>query len=264
MSSRAQIVATIGPASGSLEIIKKLIEHQMDVVRLNFSWGTYDEHKTYINNIREAAEEAEKRIPIIQDLAGPRVDEEGGHHFGGAKDIITEKDKQDLKFGVEQEIDYVAMSYVSSAADIIELKGEMEKLGRQIPIIAKIERKEAIENIDEILKVSDAIMVARGDMANEVPIEQIPFIQRTLIEKAKAAKKPVITATQMLISMVENPEPTRAELTDVSQAILEGSDAVMLSEETARGKYPVEAVSVMEKLVLEAEKHEKKIEINPL
>ena len=264
MASRAQIVATIGPASGSVEILRKLIKHQMDVVRLNFSWGTHEEHATYIANVRKVAQELDKRIPIIQDLSGPREQAKDGHHFSGSKNILTKKDIEDLKFGYDQQVDYVAMSYVGNDLDIVKLRKEMENLGGQIPIIAKIERKMAIENIDNIIHVTDAIMVARGDMGNEVPLEQIPFIQRMIIKKSKRAGKPVITATQMLLSMMENPTPTRAEVTDVAHAILDGSDAVMLSEESARGKYPVEAVSIMEKIVLEAEKHEDGVVINKL
>jgi pyruvate kinase len=254
--SRAQIIATIGPASKNPAILKKMIEHQMDAVRLNFSHGTYKEHAKYIKTIKEVAKKTNRRIPIIQDLSGPREKTAKGHRLAKKiKKIITEKDKKDLKFGLEQNIDYVAMSYVVSAKNIIELRSLMKKYGRIKPIIAKIERKEAIKNIDEIIKISDAIMVARGDLGQEMPIEKVPFIQHLIINKCKTVKKPVITATQMLFSMMENEMPTRAEVSDVAHAILDGSDAVMLSEETAIGKYPIEAVAVMERIVLESEKH---------
>jgi pyruvate kinase len=264
MSSRAQIVATIGPASASLEIIRELVKHQLDVVRLNFSWGTHEEHASYITNVRTAAAEAGRRIPIIQDLSGPREQETSGHHFDTEKDILTEKDLKDLAFGLQQKVDYVAMSYVGSAEDIKRLRAEMAKLGANAPIIAKIERKVAIDNIDSIVAEANAVMIARGDMGNEIPLEQIPFVQAEIIKKCKLANKPVITATQMMVSMVENAEPTRAEITDVVNAILEGSDAVMLSEESARGKHPVEAVEFMERAVAEAEKHELSSKVNPL
>lgn len=170
----------------------------------------------------------------------------------------------DLKFGIEQNVDYVAMSFVGNAQDILKLRDEMKKNGKIIPIIAKIERKIALDNIDEIIKTADAIMIARGDLGNEIPLEQIPFIEKDIIEKCKKAKKPVIVATQMMFSMTENPLPTRAEVTDVAYAIINGADAVMLSEESATGHHPLEAVEMMERGILEAERHLKKVEINPL
>lgn len=258
-------MATIGPATKDKNIVRELIKSQMDVARLNFSWGTYEEHASYINTIREIAKESDKRIPIIQDLPGPRVQETGGHEFDvNAQEILTEKDLADLDFGAKHDLDYVAMSFVGSGRDIERLRQEMAKRNFKKPIIAKIERKKALENIDEIINAADAVMVARGDLGNEIPLEQIPYAQHEIIQKAKAAKKPVITATQMMLSMMDSPAPTRAEVSDIAYAVLDGSDAVMLSEETARGKYPVEAVKMMEKIVLEAEKHELKIIIHPL
>ncbi len=265
MNSKAQIVATIGPATKDKEIIKEMIQHNMDVVRLNFSWGTYEEHANYIKNVREAATEAGKKIPIIQDLSGPRVQEKTGHEFkDGAVEIITEKDLADLRFGIEQNVDYVAMSFVGEAEDIVKLRAKMQEFGKVISIIAKIERKVALDNIDKIIKVADAVMIARGDLGNEVPLEQIPFIEKEIIEKCKKAGKPVIVATQMMLSMTENPLPTRAEVTDITYAIINGADAVMLSEESASGKYPLEAVEIMEKSILEAEKHLENCEIHRL
>lgn len=228
----------------------------MDVARLNFSHGTYEEHAVYIANIRKAAAETGRRVPIIQDLSGPREKTAAGHRFrqGFAK-AITEKDKKDLAFGLNQNLDYIALSYVGGAEDVFELKELMKDLGDIKPVIAKIERAIAVEKIDEIISAAEAIMVARGDLGQAVPMEKVPFIQRDIIKKCNEAGKPVITATQMLLSMVGRPEPTRAEVTDVTEAILEGSDAVMLSEETAIGQYPLEAVAAMEKIALEAEKH---------
>lgn len=265
MPSKAQIVATIGPASWDKKMLKEMMTHQMDVVRLNFSWGTYEEHARVIKDVREEAQEVGRRIPIIQDLSGPRVQEGSGHEFNkGAIEVITEKDLNDLKFGIEQNVDYVAMSFVGNAQDIIKLREKMKEFGKVIPIIAKIERKVALDNLDEIIKVTDAVMVARGDLGNEIPLEQIPFVEKDIIEKCKKAGKPVIVATQMMLSMVENPIPTRAEVTDIAYAIINGADAVMLSEESATGKHPLEAIEMMEKGILEAEKHLKNEVINPL
>lgn len=266
MPSKAQIVATIGPACKDKEILKEMIAHQMDAVRLNFSWGTHKEHAGYIKNIRDDAKEAGRRIPIIQDLSGPRVQEKIGHEFNQqAQEIITEKDLADLKFGIEQGVDYVAMSFVGSADDILKLREKMRKFGQVIPIIAKIERKIALDNINEIIETADAIMIARGDLGNEIPLEQIPFVEKDIIEKCKKAGKPVIVATQMMMSMTENLLPTRAEITDVAYAIINGADAVMLSEESAVGKHPLEVIEMMEKEIQEAEKHlPNNFKINPL
>lgn len=265
INSNAQIVATIGPATKNKKTIREMINHQMDVARLNFSWGTYEEHSQYIKNIREVAKELNKRIPIIQDLSGPRVQKGSEHGFNEtAVKIITEKDLSDLKFGLGHGVDYVAMSYVGNKEDVLKLRAEMKKLGKTVPIISKIERKVALDNLDEIIEVSDAIMIARGDLGNEIPLEQIPFIEKKIIEKCKKVGKPVITATQMLLSMVENYKPTRAEVTDVVFAIISGSDAVMLSEETANGKNPIKAVEMMEKIIMEAESHLGGAVINPL
>ena len=253
--SRSQIVATIGPATGNLLIMRELVKNQMDVARLNFAWGTHDEQLGYINTIRTVAKEAGRPIPIIEDLAGARRQEKDAHEFNtGSEGALTEKDLRDLDFGAEHNLDYISLSYVGRADDIKLLRDEMRARNMQQRIIAKIERKMALDNIDEIIAEADAIMIGRGDLGNDVPLQEIPYIERDIIQKANAAKKPVITATQMMLSMVENPTPTRAEVTDVTYAILAGSDAVMLSEETARGRYPVETVEMMEKIILEAEK----------
>lgn len=254
--SHSQIVATIGPSSENVEVLKKMMEHQMDVARLNFSHGTYENHALLIKNIREASTFLGKKIPIIQDLSGPRETTDTGHQLSkSAVSVITEKDKRDLYFGLDHGVDYVALSYVEKFQDIIELQAIMKQMGKVIPIIAKIERPEAVDKIDSIIEVADAIMVARGDLGISMPIEQLPFVQAMIIKKCKLAKKPVIVATQMMLSMVNSPVPTRAEVTDVANAIIQGADAVMLSEETTIGKFPVETVSMMEKIVMEAEKH---------
>lgn len=265
MNSKAQIVATLGPASREKSIIKEMIEHHVDVIRLNFSWGTHEGHQKLIENVRAVEKEIGKRIPIIQDLSGPRVQKGMEHQFDeDSKEIITPKDLDDLKFGLEQGVDYVAMSFVGRAEDILELRKKMDAFGKQVPIIAKIERKIALDNLTEIVKTADGIMVARGDLGNEVPLEQIPFIEKDIITKAKEFKKPVIVATQMMLSMTENIEPTRAEMTDVAYAVISGADAVMLSEESASGKHPLEVVAMMERGLQEAEKHSPNFEINSL
>lgn len=263
MSSRAQIVATIGPASGAVEILSRMMGAGMDVARINFSHGTHESNGGYIESIREAASRAGKRIPVVQDLAGPREQTGATHSFDARAAEITEKDLADLAFGVSQHVDYVAQSFVGSADDVRALREAMEDRGARIPIIAKIERKEALDRIVEIIASADAIMVARGDLGLSVPIEDIPFIERDIITRCKAAHKPVITATQMLYTMKDNPLPTRAEVTDVEYAIMLGSDAVMLSEETALGKYPLEAITEMEKMVSRVERAEP-LTINPL
>lgn len=166
---------------------------------------------------------------------------------------LTEKDIEDLKFGVEAGIDWVAMSFVRSAEDVMALKNAVASIGRDVPVIAKIERKEAVKNLEEIIRVADGIMIARGDLGVEMPVEEIPIIQKKAIKLANRAGKPVITATQMLKSMVVQTTPTRAEVTDVANAVLDGSDALMLSEETASGSHPVEAVRVMDRVIRKAE-----------
>lgn len=166
---------------------------------------------------------------------------------------VTDKDLEDLRFGIAQRVDYVAASFVRSASDIAVLRGVCEAARAKIPLIAKIEKHEAISNIDAIMEAVDGIMVARGDLGVEVPIDEVPIIQKMLIHKANRAGKPVITATQMLDSMIRNPRPTRAEVTDVANAIFDGTDAVMLSGETAAGSYPLEAVETMSRIVSEAE-----------
>ena len=167
---------------------------------------------------------------------------------------ITEKDKDDIRFGVEQGIDFIAASFVRNAECVLEIKAYLKELGAPyVPIIAKVENAEGIKNIDEIIRAADGVMVARGDLGVEIPAEEVPYLQKMIIQKCNMNFKTVITATQMLDSMMENPRPTRAEITDVANAIYDGTSAIMLSGETAAGKYPVEAVQTMDAIALRTE-----------
>ena len=172
-----------------------------------------------------------------------------------SQSALTPKDVEDVRFGLKMGVDFVALSFVRSAQDIVELRAIMKAEGSVVPIIAKIEKPEALKEIDKILEVTDGIMIARGDLAIETPMEQVPFVQKELIRKARKHGKPVIVATQMLESMIKEELPTRAEVTDVSGAVLDGADAVMLSAETASGLHPVKVVKQMVKIVTEAESH---------
>ncbi len=334
MENRTKIIATIGPASSSEEILSELIKNGVSLTRLNFSFGTHSEHKDRIQKIRKISDELDIPIAIIQDLQGPKlrvqkildgsidlkandsitivdsldIDEKtisiaypnlanyvkagmhlllddglielkieeidgtnihckvlhGGHLVEGKGlnipssgleiPAITEKDKIDLKFGLENDVDYVALSFVKTEQDILALKKLITEAKKETQIIAKIEKPEAIENITKILQATHAVMVARGDLAIELPLERVPSLQRRLIDLCHIYTKPVIIATQMLYTMEVNPRPSRAEVSDVAHAIHEGTDAVMLSGETAIGKYPIKSVKTMVKIIREAEK----------
>ena len=255
-NSHTQIVATIGPASFKEEVMKSMIEKGMDVARLNFSWGELSEKKVTIDLIKKVAALQHATIKIIADIPGPRVQEAHHHSLDHTKETcITEADKKYIEFAVAQNLDYIALSFVASQADVREAQNLVRSYSGSQKIIAKIERREAVDNLEEIIDATDAVMVARGDLGNDVPIEEIPFIQEKIVKLAKSKGKPVIVATQMLFSMTNNELPTRAEVTDVEAAVMEGADAVMLSEETAMGTYPIEAVTIMERIIVEAEKH---------
>jgi len=179
---------------------------------------------------------------------------------------MTDKDREDLAFGIENGVDYIALSFVRTAQDILGVKEIIKRRGKDTPVIAKIEKHEAISHIEDIMEVSDGIMVARGDLGVEIPLESVPVIQKQLVQSANRNGKPVIIATQMLRSMVNSPRPTRAEATDVANAVLDGTDAVMLSEETAVGEYPVKAVQFMARIAMNAEgiyPHDKYLQIVP-
>lgn len=343
VQKRTKIVCTIGPASRTPEMLEALIRAGMNVARLNFSHGTYDEHAAMIADIRAVAAKLGEPVAILQDLQGPKIRvgilpaegvvlakdaevvfstepdaalpkisvsydklhedvKEGdaillddglidvrvmrvaGHDIvckivnGGTLTshkgfnlptaslkiaAITTKDRDDLVFGVAQHVDFVALSFVRDAADINELRdlirGHDAAAGdgpSRIRIIAKIEKHEAIRNIDSIIATVDAVMVARGDLGIETPAEDVPIHQKRIIDKCRSAAKPVIVATQMLDSMIRNPRPTRAEVSDVANAVIDHTDAVMLSGESASGKFPLEAVETMARIIHETEASE--------
>ncbi|USK38188.1 pyruvate kinase [Cytobacillus firmus] len=334
---KTKIVCTIGPASESVEKLTQLIEAGMNVARLNFSHGDFEEHGQRIQNIREASEKTGKTVAILLDTKGPEIrtnnmvdgaielrageniiitmnEVEGTAekfsvtYAGLIEDVhtgskillddgliglevtkidkanseihtkilnsgtlknkkgvnvpgvsvnlpgITEKDAQDIIFGIEQGVDFIAASFVRRASDVLEIRQLLEEHNASyINIIPKIENQEGVDNIEEILEISDGLMVARGDLGVEIPAEEVPLVQKQLIKKCNAQGKPVITATQMLDSMQRNPRPTRAEASDVANAIFDGTDAIMLSGETAAGSYPVEAVQTMHNIASRAE-----------
>jgi pyruvate kinase len=332
-----KIVATIGPASSSPEMIRQLIGAGMDVARLNFSHGNYDDHAMVIGNIRAISNEMDTPITLLQDLQGPKIrvgQLPGGElilhkdalvsivpeaDFTGQPDTfpvdyshaaeeakpgtlvlladglfelevaevkgnilicrvidggilksrkgvnfpdlklnlpsLTEKDRQDLEFGLKHDIDWVSLSFVRCAEDVMELKRYIGELGYLKPVIAKIEKPQAVENLEEILDQVQGIMVARGDLGVEMFPEKVPMIQKHIIEQCNRRGLPVITATQMLESMIHDPRPTRAEANDVANAIIDGTDCTMLSGESAVGEYPVKAVEMMARIAVEVENY---------
>lgn len=336
MRKHTKIVATIGPKTESVEMLTKLMNEGLDVMRLNMSHGDHAEHLARITNGRAAAAALGREISILQDLSGPkirtgiyaseRITIEAGNSMivtteecvgtpkriyvnypklaeevkpgsyimlddgkkkllvnsisgkdihctivvGGelkprrgvnipgaylSIDTITPKDREDLAFGVQNGVDMVALSFVRRADDVRELKRLLAELGApHIPVISKIETQEAIENLEDIIAVSDGAMVARGDLAIEIPTEDVPLRQKEIIRACNALGKPVITATQLLESMIHTPVPTRAEVSDVANAVFDGTDAVMLSEESTLGSYPVEAVETLARVARVAEK----------
>ncbi|MBM6617486.1 pyruvate kinase [Bacillus suaedaesalsae] len=332
---KTKIVCTIGPASETVEKLTQLIESGMNVARLNFSHGDYEEHGARIQNIREASKQTGKTVAILLDTKGPEIRtntfENGTAELVAGKEVsismqevvgtaerfsvtyhgliddvhvgskillddglielevigktdtdiqtkilnsgtiknkkgvnvpnvkvklpgMTEKDANDIRFGIQQGVDFIAASFVRRASDVLEIRELLEEnKASHIAIIPKIENQEGVDNIDEILEVSDGLMVARGDLGVEIPAEEVPLVQKELIKKCNALGKSVITATQMLDSMQRNPRPTRAEASDVANAIFDGTDAIMLSGETAAGSYPVESVKTMNNIATRAE-----------
>lgn len=215
-------------------------------------------HKIFIDDgliQLEVLDKNRKRIRC-RVLEGGMAKDHKGMNLPGVRlnlPLPTEKDKEDLFFGIKKEVDYIAVSYVTKAMDLVAVKEIIRGENSDIPVIAKLERAEAIDNLDEILQAADGVMVARGDLGVEVPLEDVPILQKQIIRKANRLGVPVITATQMLESMVTNPRPTRAEVSDVANAIFDGSDAVMLSAETSIGDYPVRAIRTMAEIALRSE-----------
>jgi pyruvate kinase len=344
-NNKTKIVCTIGPASESQEVMRRLLEAGMNIARLNFSHGDFSAHKEVIDNLRVASEKTGKRLTIMADLSGPKMRigkinpepiyletndtfilttddivgdgkrvsvsftglpkavkagdtlylNDGNIQLEVAKvsgndvactvkvggelrsrkglnlpgidlgiSAFTERDHECLKFALESGVDAVSQSFVESAKDIHEVRKAANDLGYQPFVIAKIERSNALANIDEILEASDGIMIARGDLGVEVPIERIAVVQKDLMRRANMMAKPVITATQMLESMTANKRPTRAEATDVSNAIINGTDCVMLSAESAMGQYPVESVSMLAKIAAAVEPERRQIPVREL
>jgi pyruvate kinase len=335
--NKTKIVATIGPASNSKEMLRALLREGVDVFRLNFSHGKHEDHQKVVDTVRELNEELGCSVALLLDLQGPkiRVQEvqpnvflERGQEFVittrqliGTSEIastsyqelprdvnkgdsiliddgkielkvkevrdvdvvtevvyggplksrkginlpntkvsapsLTEKDLEDLKFGLKNQVEWIALSFVRKAQDIKILRSIIEENKSTSRIVAKIEKPEALSNIDEIIAVTDAIMVARGDLGVEIWLEEVPMVQKMLVDKCNKAAKPVIVATQMMESMIENPRPTRAETNDVANAVMDGADAVMLSAETAAGKYPIEVIRSMVRTIASVEKNEK-------
>ena len=327
---KTKIVCTLGPASGTKEILVGLCRAGMNVARLNFSHNTHEDHKRRIEMVKEVREELGLPIAIMLDTKGPeyriktfengKITLNDGDKFtftsndvvgcskcvsvnytnlpnelctgdtillnngllsfeveningadiecrvvcGGdlsdrksmsfpgkvmKQPYLSEQDKRDIKFGVENDIDYIACSFVSCRQDLIDVKNYLNEIGAEgIELIAKIENQSGVDNIEEICLECDGIMVARGDMGVEIPFEHLPAIQKTLITKCRMLGKRVITATEMLESMITNPRPTRAEISDIANAVYDGTSAIMLSGETAAGKYPVQAVRTMAKI----------------
>ena len=243
ITRHVKIVCTLGPASNSPEIIARLLLGGMNIARLNLAYGTLEEHGQLIAEVRSLSKKLKVPAGILLDLPGQK------RHTGDVKAVFGEH----LEFALSQEVDFIALSYVTSAQQVREVKELLRTMKVNIPVIVKIERAGALEESAAILDICESIMVARGDLALEISIEKVPLAQKRLIQEANRRGKPVITATQMLLSMVHSATPTRAEATDVANAVLDGTDALMLSEETAIGDYPVEAAEMMVKIASEAE-----------
>src|SRR5437588_689632 len=229
---RTKIVATIGPASATPDQLRALIDAGMDAARLNLSHGSHEDHATRAQLVRDLQEERGRPLALIADLQGPKI------RVGTLAQPLP----------LATELDSVAPSFVRSAADVRDLKALLEQAGSSAHVIAKIEKSEAIDALEGVLAETDAVMVARGDLGVEIGPALVPLLQKRIISRALERGKPVITATQMLESMIHHPEPTRAEASDVANAILDGTSAVMLSAETATGEFPVQAVQTMDRI----------------
>ena len=243
MKRHVKIVCTLGPASSSPQVVENMLKAGMDVARFNLAYGTLQEHSQLIAEVRSLGQKLKLPVGILLDLPGLK------RSHGDIKTVFG----QHLDFAFTENADFVALSFISSVQQVREVKQLLQKMKADIPVIVKIEQARALEESGTILEAGEGIMVARGDLALDISIEKVPTAQKQLITEANRQGKPVITATQMLESMVRSATPTRAEAADVANAVLDGSDALMLSEETAIGSYPVEATQTMVKIALEAE-----------
>ena len=238
-----KIVCTLGPASSSPETIQRMLNAGMDIARLNLAYGTAEEHSRLISEVRLLSRSLGTAAGVLLDMPGQK------RLTGNTRAVFGKH----VEFALSQNADFIALSFLTSAREVEEVRELLREANSDMAVIAKIERGQALEQAAPILDVSDGLMVARGDLALEISMEKVPLAQKHLIREANRRGRPVITATQMLESMVRSVTPTRAEATDVANAVLDGSDALMLSEETAIGKYPVEAVEMMARIALEAE-----------
>jgi pyruvate kinase len=238
-----KIVCTLGPASSSPQVMERMLRAGMDIARFNLAYGTLEEHGRLIAEVRSLSQKLKLPLGVLLDLPGLK------QRRGNIRSVFG----QHLDFAFSQNADFVALSFISSVRQVREVKQLLRNMNADIPVIVKIEEARALEEIGALLEVGEGIMVARGDLALDISIEKVPTAQKQLIAEANRRGKPVITATQMLESMVRSASPTRAEATDVANAVLDGSDALMLSEETAAGGYPVEATETMVRIALEAE-----------
>ena len=243
LKRHVKIVCTLGPASNSPEIIGKMLQSGMDIARLNLSYGTLEEHRQTVATVRAVSQKMALPTAILLDCPGRK------RRTGDTKAVFGDH----LQFAQANQIDFIALSFITSTQQVEEVKSLLNEMSVSIPIITKIEKGEALAVSGSIIDVSDGVMVARGVLGLQISIEKVPLAQKKIIREANQRGKPVITATEMLESMVKSATPTRAEATDVANAVLDGTDAVMLSEETSIGKYPVEAVQMMVKIILEAE-----------
>lgn len=243
LKRHVKIVCTLGPASSSSGVVERMLKGGMDVARFNMAHGTLDEHSRLISDVRLLSRKLKHSTGILIDLPGLK------RRIGDVKTVFSEH----LEFAISNNADFIALSFISSARQLEEVKELLKEMKTDIPVIVKIEQAQALKESSALLEVCEGIMVARGDLAHEISIEKVPLAQKELIKEANRCGKPVITATEMLESMVRSATPTRAEATDVANAVLDGSDALMLSEETAIGSYPVEATEMMAKISLEAE-----------
>ena len=238
-----KIVCTLGPASSSPETIQRMLNAGMDIARLNLAYGTAEEHSRLISEVRLLSRSLGTAAGVLLDMPGQK------RLTGNTRAVFGKH----VEFALSQNADFIALSFLTSAREVEEVRELLKEANSDMAVIAKIERGQALEQAARILDVSDGLMVARGDLALEISMEKVPLAQKHLIREANRRGRPVITATEMLESMVRSVTPTRAEATDVANAVLDGSDALMLSEETAIGKYPVEAVEMMARIALEAE-----------